>query len=188
MKQIQKVSSYLLTTFNVLLVALPLCDIIQWFFIDTGTIKNLLAQGIVGKSVQTPEGYVNLSTVQWTPFSKTLGFSADILGLLPFVLSLFGLKSIFRNYQKGEIFSTANARHYKYLGWIFFFDALLIKSLSDMFTVLAVTLTNPPGHRYISLSFGTPNMKALFCGILVIVMSWVMLEASRLHDDQKFTI
>jgi hypothetical protein len=188
MNQIQKVSSYLLITFNVLLVALPLCDIIQWFFIDTGTIKNLLAQGIVGKSVQTPEGYVNLSTVQWTPFSKTLGFSADILGLLPFVLILFGLKSIFRNYQKGEIFSTANARYYKYLGWIFFFDALLIRSLSNTLMVLAVTLSNPPGHRYINIQFGTPNMKSLFYGIIVIVISKIMLEASKLHDDQRFTI
>ena len=188
MNQIQKVSSYLLITFNVLLVALPLCVIIQWFFIDTGTIKNLLAQGIVGKSVQTPEGYVNLSTVQWTSFSKTLGFSANILGLLPFVLSLFGLKSIFRNYQQGEIFSTANARHYKYLGWIFFFDALLIKSLSNTLMVLAVTLSNPPGRRWVTVGFGTPNMKSLFYGIIVIVISKVMLEATKIHDDQKFTI
>jgi len=188
MNQIQKVSSYLLVVFSVLLLVLPLCVIIQWLFIDTGTIKNLLAQGIVGKSIETPEGYVNLSIVQWTSFSKTLGFCADILGLLPFVLSLFGLKSIFRNYQKGEIFSTANARHYKYLGWIFFLDALLIKSLSNTLMVLAVTLSNLPGHRYINIQFGSPNMKALFCGMIVIVISKVMLEASKLHDDQKFTI
>jgi hypothetical protein len=108
--------------------------------------------------------------------------------LLPFLLSLLVLKSIFKNYQQGEIFSTANALHYKKLGWLFFLDALLIKSLSNTLLVLAVTLTNPPGHRWITISYGTPNLKALFCGMLVIIISWVMLEASKLHDDQQFTI
>ncbi len=86
------------------------------------------------------------------------------------------------------IFSTTNAILYKKLGWLFFWDALLIHSLSHTLMVLAVTLTNPPGHRWISVQFGTPNLEALFCGVLLIVISWVMHEASKLHDEQKFTI
>ncbi|GAO97677.1 hypothetical protein Cva_00313 [Caedimonas varicaedens] len=191
MDRIQKVSSYLLIIFNVLLIALPLLIILQWIFIETkitdvGSVINFF--GTFERTIQTPEGFVNLSTIHWTPPLKILGLSSDILGLLPLLLSLFVLKSIFRNYQQGEIFSTANATHYRSLGWLFFLDALLIKSLSNTLLVLAVTFTNPPGHRYLTVSFGTPNMKPLFCGILVIVISWVMLEASKLQDEQKFTI
>lgn len=47
---------------------------------------------------------------------------------------------------------------------------------------------NPPGHRYLSISFGTPNLSSLFYGVLVIVVSWVMREASELHDEHTFTI
>ena len=191
MNRIQKISAYLLFTFNVLLIAVPLLSIIQWIFISTKTsdvsgVINFF--GIFEKTIQTPEGYVNLSSVSWTPLLQLLGFSTDIIGLLPFLISLFILKAIFKNYQKGEIFSVRNAIQYQRLGALFLLDALLIKSLSQTLMVLTVTFTNPPGHRYLTISFGTPNLTALFYGILVIIVSWVMLEASRLHDEQKFTI
>ncbi len=193
MSKIQKISAYLLVAFNVLLISTPLLIVIQVLFIeaeitDADVTAAINFFGLLEKMIQTPEGYVNLSMVPWTPFSNFLRFISEILGLLPFMLSLLVLKSIFRNYQKGEIFSTTNAIHYKKLGWLFFIDALIVKSLSHTLMVLAVTLTNPPGHRYITVHFGTPNLKALFYGVLLIVVSWVMLEASKLHDEQKFTI
>lgn len=191
MAKIQQISSYLLNVFKGLLVTIPLITIFQWFFMevkttDVGSLINFF--GLLERIVETPEGYVNLSTVPWTCFTKILGISSDILGLLPFMLSLWVLKSIFSNYQKGDIFTATNATHYKKLGWLFFIDALLVKSLSHTVMVLAITLTNPPGHRYITLQFGTPNLKALFGGMLVLAISWVMLEASQLYDEQKFTI
>lgn len=191
MNRIQKISSYLLLIFGVLLIAVPLLSIIQWIFISTKTsdvsgVINFF--GIFEKTIQTPEGYVNLSNVSWTPLLQLLGFSADIIGLLPLLISLFILRAIFKNYQKGEVFSIRNAIQYRRLGILFLFDALLIKSLSQTLLVLAVTFTNPPGHRYLTVSFGTPHLTYLFYGILVIIVSWVMLEASKLHDEQKFTI
>lgn len=191
MNKIQKVSAFLLVIFNVLLISIPLLIVIQWVFIEVKVMDvpdAINFFGLLEKTIQTPEGYINLSSVHWTPYLKILGFGADILGLLPFILSLFVLKSIFINYRKGEIFSSSNAIHYKRLGWLFLLNALIIKSLSNTLMVLAVTVTNPPGHRYITIQFGTPNLNALFFGVLVIVISWVMLEASKLHDDQKFTI
>lgn len=188
MDKIQRVSRYFEIIFNTLLVFLPLSLILQWLFIDTNTIKNLLDQGFLLKPISTPEGYVNLNAIQWSFLAKVTGFLAQSTGFLPIFLSLFVLKSIFLNYQKGVIFSTINARQYTYLGWLFFLDALIAQPLSNLLMVLAVTLANPPGHRYISLSFGTPNIEALLCGMLVIVISWVMLEASKLHDEQLFTV
>lgn len=191
MNTIQKVSASLLVIFNILLVSTPLLLIIQWAFIEIKTTKVGAAInffGLLEKTIYTPEGYVNLSTVPWTFLSKALAFSSDILNILPFFLSLFILKSIFKNYQKNDIFSSANAIHYKKLGWLFLIDAFIIKSFSNTLMILAVTLTNAPGHRYINIHFGAPNLKALFFGILLIVISWVMLEASKLHDEQQFTI
>lgn len=188
MAKIQKVSRYFLVAFNILIISLPLFVLAQWLFIDTSAIKNLFDQGFLQPSVSTPEGYINLSTIHWTILAKIVGLIGQTLRLLPLFLSLFVLKSIFQNYQKGEIFSTINACHYRYLGCLFFLDALLAQPLSNLLMVLAVTLANPPGHRYITLSFGAPNIEALFWGMLVIVISWIMLEASKLHDEQKFTI
>jgi len=188
MTKIQKVSRYFLISFKILLILLPLCALIQWLFIDTTPMKTLMDLGLIQAAISTPEGYVSLGTVHWTILAKFVGFIAQSLGLLPLFLSLFALKSVFQNYQKGEIFNTMNARSYRYLGCLFFLYALIVEPLSNLLMVLAVTLTNPPGHRYITLAFGTLNLEALYCGMLVIVISWVMLEASKLRDEQELTI
>ena len=57
-----------------------------------------------------------------------------------------------------------------------------------MLIILMATLSNPPGHRYISLNFGTPNLEVLFWGMLVIVISWIMAEGYKLQKDQDLTI
>jgi len=186
--KIQRLSRYLLVIFNALLAILPLSVIIQWLFVDTDTIQNLINQGFLQKPISTPEGYVNLSTIHWSFPTKIISLLPQSLGFLPLFLSLFLLKSIFLNYQKGEIFSTINASLYRYLRWLFFLDALIGQPLSNLLFLLAATLAISPGQRYITLSFGIPNIEALFCGILIIVISWIVLEASKLHDVQKFTI
>jgi hypothetical protein len=58
--------------------------------------------GLLEKTILTPEGYIKLSTVTWGPLEKFLAFSSDILSIMPFMLSLFVLKIIFKNYEKGE--------------------------------------------------------------------------------------
>ncbi|MBA2369365.1 MAG: DUF2975 domain-containing protein [Candidatus Protochlamydia sp.] len=188
MNRIQKISRYLNFFFNALLIIIPLCVIFQWLFIDTVPIKNLLKYEFLQPPVSTPEGYVNLGAVQWSILAKIIGFISQCVKFIPLYLSLFVLRSIFLNYKKEVIFSTMNACYYNYLGWLFFLDALIAQPLSNLLIVLATTLSNPPGHRYITVGFGTPNLEAIFCGVLVIVISWIMLEASKIQDEQSFTI
>lgn len=188
MIRIQKVSSYLLIIFNILLVALPLFILGLWLFMETAPLKEAIAHGVFFDSVRTPEGMVNLSMVNWDPLTKFIGFMGSLVGVLPILLGLFVLKTVFQNYKKGEIFNIFNARHYKYLGWLFFLDAIIAKPLSGMLMVLAVTLTHPPGHHWIQIGYGTPSLEALFCGVLVIVISWVMVEGYKLQEEQKFVI
>ena len=188
MNRIQKISSYLVTVFNVLIITLPIASLLSWFFINTVIVKQWIAQGILFTPVHTPEGIVSLDKILWTPLMKLIGLSAELIGMLPFFISLFILKSIFKQYATGNIFNTENARSYKQLGWVFITQACIAKPLSDMLIVGAVTLSNPPGHRYINFEFGTPNIESVFCGVMMIVISWVMLEASKLHDEQSFTI
>ncbi len=191
MSRIQKISFYLLVVFHILIVMTPLFVSVQWIFIslkttDTANVINFF--GILEKTIQTPEGYVNLNNISWTPLLKLLGFCSDLIAVSPFLISLFFLKKLFVHYKDGEIFTKRNALIYRKLGVLYLIDALFIKSLSQTLMILAVTMTNPPGSRYLSISFGTPNLSSLFYGVLVIIASWVMLEANKLHDEHKFTI
>jgi hypothetical protein len=188
MNKIQKISGYVLSIINFLIISIPIVMILTWTFMDTETMKMLITHGLT-QAIQVPEGgYVEMNQVHWTTLSKFVGFISGLIGYLPVFLSLLCLRKIFSNYKKTEIFNSGNAKHFNTLGWLFFLDALLAKPISGGLMVTAITLTNPPGHRYITLGFGTPNLQAVFCGVLVIVISWVMMEASKLRDEQRFVI
>ena len=188
MKHIQKVSSYLIWIFNALLLTIPLLLLAQFTLIQWAPMKNLIEKGFILKPIETPEGLVNFINLTFTPLSWSIGFVGAVLGLTPFFFGLLILKRLFQNYRKGHIFSSENVQKYKYLGWLCFLDGLLIKPISDMLIILMATLSNPPGHRYISLNFGTPNLEVLFWGMLVIVISWIMAEGYKLQKDQDLTI
>ncbi|MCC8369309.1 MAG: DUF2975 domain-containing protein [Rickettsia endosymbiont of Oxypoda opaca] len=151
-------------------------------------MKNLSHKGIFVLSYSEGGVYTDLSLIKWTIFSKFLGFMAYLFGVLPLLFNLYYLKKIFINYSVGEIFNILNAKYYNNIAWIFFLSAVLIKPIGDMLLTFAVTMSNPVGQRYIYLGFGTPNLQDIFFGILVIVISWVMLEASKIQTEYKFTI
>jgi hypothetical protein len=185
MQQIKKLSTCLLYVLNVWIIFKLGILLAEWLFLDTPTVKGFLSDGLIANPIRTPEGILTLGDVVWTNLSKTVFIASNIVGSISFFLSLFVLKAIFKNYRKGEIFTRKNATSYRSLGLLLFLDSLL-GPLSEGLMVVAVTLSNAPGHRYLTLSFGTPSLETLFYGIIVI--SWVMGEASRLQEDQHLTI
>lgn len=191
MTTIQRLSSYLLTTLHLFIAIIPMFLILRWVLIAlhaTDVANSLGFFASVSQAIETPEGPVKLIDVPWTSVSMLLGFCADALSLLPFYVSLFILRKLFSHYKDGQIFTTNNANLFRNLGLLHFMDALLITSLSDSLMVIAVTLNNPVGHRYLTVSFGTPNLSLLFYGAVVMIVSKVMFEASKLHDEHKFTV
>ncbi|MFY9589961.1 DUF2975 domain-containing protein [Rickettsia endosymbiont of Halotydeus destructor] len=188
MNKIQKVSYCVSWLLNSLIITIPGFLLLSWIFIDSEIMKNLTNRGIVAISYSHDGSYTNLSLIKWTISSKFLGFVAYIFGVLPLLFNLYYLKKIFINYSVDEIFNVLNAKYYNNIAWIFFLSAILIEPLSNTLLTFAVTTSNPVGQRYISLSFGTTNLQNIFFGILVIVISWVMLEASKIQTEYKFTI
>lgn len=187
MNTIQKTSRCVLTLINFLLTALPLCFITGWLFIDAQFMKPFVDR-FLNSPIHTPEGDIYFSQVHWTFAAKWLGVLAGLFSFAPVFLSLWCLKKIFTRYAAGDIFHIEAAQNYTYLGWLFFIDALLIKPITDCLYLAMATIANEPGHRYLALSFGTANLKMLFYGMLIIVISWVILEATKLKDEEKLTI
>jgi len=188
MNQIEKVSSYLIAAVNALLFIVPLYVATQWLFVANPLIEAPYLKTTCHEWIHTPEGPVNSGAVHWTPPARLIGFCADFAANIFLLMGLMILRKLFQNYRAHEIFSAVNAQYYKKLGALCCLQALLAKPLSGMLLTIAATINNPPGHRYVSLSFGTPNIALLFCGACILVISWVMQEASTLHDEQRFTI
>ncbi len=188
MEWIKKLSIYFLGLFNILICMLSIALVFQYVILGTPLMKNVIIEHLFQGYVQTPLGMAKLSTVQWTSMTKLIKIAGSLILILPFFLSLFALRSIFKNYLQGDVFNSINARLYRYLGILLFLDALIAKPIGNMLNVLAATLSNPKGLRYITFSISTPNFQALFCGAVVIVISLVLLEACKLNEEQKLTI
>lgn len=189
MNRIQKISTFFLAIFKFLLVFLPAMTLLEWLLMNSEFMHGPFSQMfLLSPSFSTPEGYVKTADVVWTPLTQFVGLSADLLSLTPILISIFALICIFKHYKQGEIFNMINARYYRLIGWMFIFDAIIAKPLYQILMTFAVTFNNAPGHRYIAAGFGNTNIEALFCGGVVIIISWVMLEASKLHDEQKYTV
>ena len=189
MNNIKKLSRILLLALNALIVLTPLALVAWWimaYLKSAGLIDLSLA--CIEQVVHTPDGFVNLFSVTWTPRLWLLGLLSDVISIAPFWLSLFLLKRLFTNYANSDIFTRSNALIYRSLGYLLLIDALVTKLLSETLLVVAATLANPNGSGYLTFSFGTPSLASLFYSLIVIVVSQVMLEASRLHDEQQLTI
>ncbi len=177
MSHISKTSTYFLYILRMLQIILPVSILLKWLFISQ-----------MDCFFQTPEGIVNLSTLPWNWKIQALGFFADSLGALSFFLSLFLLHSLFSSYRDGEIFTHTNALIYRNLGVLYLVDAFVLRTLSQTVMVLAVTLNNPVGHRYLNIGFSLDNGMSLFYGVFILAISWVMKEASYLNNEHSLTI
>jgi len=183
MNKIKVVSFYVARLLNFIILALPVYIIFRWIFTDATFILPYEAS-----SIHTPSEMINLDQVAWTPLSRLIASCAQLIEIAPFLGILYFLSKVFHCYELGEIFTTNNARCYYQIGKLLFFDALLAQPISGGLWVAAATLSNPVGHRYISISIGTPNVMALLMGLLVVFISWVMIEGSKIQDEQQLII
>jgi hypothetical protein len=188
MNRIKTISAYMCTFLNILLIALPILTILQWLLLDWVPFKKLVLDGFFCNPIQTHEGPVNIATIPLTILTKSIGVLTSVLCSVPAWLGLLFLRTAFTNYKNGRIFVYENAKAYQRIGWLFFMNALLFNFIFQLGMTFVATFSNPPGHRYISCSFGTPNLESIFCGVILIIISWVMIEGHRLQSEQELTI
>ena len=188
MERIQKLSGFLKTTFRFLSFGVPIFICLQWLLIDWQPIKTLVQLSMILSPVITPEGLVNLAEIELTLTAKMVALLGNLLGSAPYIFGYVLLHKLFSNYQQGKIFTSANPVIYQKLGRLTLINGILIIPLAQCVMVAAATLNNPPGHRYITLSFGTPNLEVILCGLLVIVIAWVMQEGQALQEENQLTV
>jgi hypothetical protein len=119
---------------------------------------------------------------------KWIGFIGTIIGLSPYFLAFLLLNSIFKNYCANNIFTLENAKYYQRLGYIFFFNSLIANPLCQALLTAAATLSNPPGQKQITITFGMINLESLFCSAIIIIIARVMYMGNKLQEEQRLVI
>ncbi|MEI7580338.1 MAG: DUF2975 domain-containing protein [bacterium] len=210
MMNIKKLSSYLFHSTTFLVCATPCLLLTEWlltvarYSYCTGSISYRGASWIMSvvahlplpgnmlthayRTIQTPEGPVELSSLTWSAAHYLLVFSADLLNIGSLIVSFIILHYLFKNYKNGEFFTTANVTLFKYLSILFVIDALILTPIINCLLVACATLSNLPGHRYLVASFGSGSCSTLWYASLILLLSLIMSEACKLNDEQQLTV
>ncbi len=98
------------------------------------------------------------------------------------VWALWSLRQLFSNYADGHVFSAEPLRHLNHVATALFLG-VLADSVMEVPVTYFLTVHNPPGHREISLSFGSNDVVWLFIAGTVLVIARVMGEARRVADE-----
>ena len=186
MDKIKKVSSYLTIVFKFIFFIIPLSSVLQWWFLNWNFYRENIFPALELSRIINPN-HLHLPN-EYSLLSIAIGSLGSLIGVFPIVIIFKILIKLFKNYKQFIIFSYENSQKYKQIGWLLIWDALLAKPIGGMLITLGGSLSNPPGHRSIALTVGIPHLESLFFGIIIIFISWIMIEGSRLQEEQKFTV
>ena len=115
--------------------------------------------------------------------SLVSGYLASMIAGAVVVYGVWQLRALFALYRRGLIFTSDNILRLRRFALAVL--ALTFASpLSNTLVILALTLGNPPGQRFLSIGISSSQLVTLFIGAVFLVIAWVMDEGRELAEDQ----
>lgn len=181
MERIQKWSRYIRILFQWVIIVIPIVTLVDWVIFDAAEIRMLQTfKFLEGANIMIPE------TIPYS--TRWISFIIAMIprGILMFIF--YHLVKLFKLYEIGYIFTMDNIRHikicaYATLVWLIahFFEYILL--------ILALTINNPKGSRYLSVRFGTAcDFYSIIISIVIIIIAHVMDEARKIKNENELTI
>jgi hypothetical protein len=173
--RIQRVSGTFQAIFTVLFFSVPLVNLVYW------TLFNHLPVGLTEQLLP-----VSINR----PLSVATLAIAVIVSFIPIFVALFGivnLKKLFALYEKEIIFSNQNAVYilrfgYSLIAWVVA-NIVFIALIS-----IVLTFNGSSDDRMVVFQFSAQDFAMLIIATVVVLISWVMKEATVLNDEQKYTV
>ncbi|WP_163835587.1 DUF2975 domain-containing protein [Spartinivicinus ruber] len=118
-----------------------------------------------------------------TPLTKGLGLLVSFIPLSIIFYGLFLLIKLFKNYERGEIFTLMNAIIMRKIGLLFYLWIICQVIFSTLF-ILVLTFQNSPGEKILQVTIGSDSILPFVVGSIIILISWVLVEAQKVSEDQ----
>ena len=172
--RIRRISGSFQQLFGLLLYLVPISTVAFW-----------LAFNHLPQSFKNELPVVVSQSLPVSSLLLAIGVSAIPTGII--MLAFIHLRRLFALYREGIIFSIANADCYRSLGSTLIYWAFSKLAFVPLISVV-LTLNNPPGEKTLVLSIGSADLGNILLGCLVLIISWVMHEASVLEEESQFTV
>lgn len=111
-----------------------------------------------------------------------LGFLVSLVGAAIVLYGVSRLRRLFALYGEGRVFTHESARCIRGFALAIMLYAAVSPLIGGVLSVV-LTMGNPPGERVLTISMSSNELALLFLGACLLVISWVMVESSRLADD-----
>lgn len=183
MNKIKQVSFWFRLFFQAALYLSPALLAFAWIFSTPNNFNPGYISGFgpVPHDLNIPILYsLNAST-------KLMGFLISCIPLSITMLILYYLVKLFKLYEHAQIFTFANVKYIRNIGWLVLLSQI-IRPIYEAMITAALTFQNPHGHRFASISFSNNNLTTLIIALIIILISWVMAEGCKLNDEQKYII
>lgn len=181
MNNIKKVSHFFKRLFQLWFWLLPIMTIGIWIFSAHPEMAGKTDFGISVMphfiKIMHPLSFANRLT----------GFAIGLIPLAISMLLFFYLIQLFKLYEQGKIFLIENARLIRKAG-IMLLLGQLIRPVYEGLISASMTWQNPIGHRTLMLSFTNTDLGTIIIAVIVILISWIMLEACKLQEEQQLTV
>lgn len=185
MNKIERVSRFFRGLFQIAFIWSLLSELTCWMIFPK--TKTFSWQGFSYTVMAVPEAYAQKIMHTVTLSEKLLIFS---IGLVPFLLKLgliYFIIKLFKLYEKGEIFTLQNVKYIRKAGYALLLNEL-ISPIYQFMVGIILTIKNPAGYRYASVTFTQYNVGMVLTALMIILISWIMVEACKLNEDQQLTI
>jgi hypothetical protein len=127
--------------------------------------------------------HIDAATMAGVPLNDRL--LALVFALIPALIATWGMVSLARLFQaftQGEIFSLPALRALSNITYALFWNVIAGFVTQAPITYL-LSMHNGPGHRFVSLGFGSDDVEMLFLAGVTFVIARVMAEARRVAEE-----
>ncbi|MGN6670433.1 MAG: DUF2975 domain-containing protein [Candidatus Nucleicultricaceae bacterium] len=190
MQRIQKMSTFFFYLFTVLLIASPITSVLFWLFLNDIPFKLLEPHFGFSVSWKVPgAGIVEIKDkIPMILSHRLVALAGTIFAHIPLYFGYAALRRLFGLYRSKIIFSAQNVQCYRMLGMLMIGASGFFMPIGEGITVMALSLSNPPGERLLSIGFGSPGIEMILTGLMIIVISWIMDEGRKIEEDRDLIV
>lgn len=188
MNKIQKLSRFFKIFLQLAMVGTILTPIYIWLTMPLHITNDLISNGMTKLAgfVQF-KPFIKETQQIFYPFTlphKLLGLLVDTIPTAINIMVLFYLYKAFSNFEQNLIFAVANVNLIRKAAiWLLIGQALV--PLYSALMSFCMTIFNPPHHRLIAISIHSNNISVILLALAILLISWVMLEAVKLRDENQ---
>lgn len=153
-----------------------------WIFPTLGSIKNGLGLSFFLSDRLVSSVQLDFSSFPWWQIGGAIFISSIPLVVLS--SGLLNLRALFKNYSSGDYFSSHSSAYMEKAGravmlWV------LLNFLSEPLLSLWITMREPVGQRFLSLSFQPSEVISVFIALCVMLIARILRRAAEINEENK---